>query len=719
MVIAGWCAIAAAATVTFEIREREDGDPVGEVLLQSGERSVLTDAKGRAALELPGEGPWSVTAVSDAYRPATVDVPAASDEPVRIWLDKAGADYEVVVEGLKVTADPTRHTIDGEMATKTAGTLDDSVRLVQSLPGVTVQREYSPSSGELSIRGSSAGDSRYYIDGIEIPYLYHYNQYASVFPAAQVDRLEMFPSTFSARYGDSVGAIVEATSRLAPPAGVHGSASLNFVMGGVELTAPIKGKWWVAASGRRSYQDLAGEGSAQYTVWPTFYDFLVRAEHGDDKQGTGLFLLGAGDRYTRAAGELDLLDPLEGATTPYLAFRHGFGVLGGRTRWNDGSVKGRWVAAVVHHHRNADLSGLGFEDLDEGRLTSRLDLEGRGGERVGWDAGYEANLERDVLRVSPVGDEGIRVAEEAPALARGVAVDDVLWRVRGGAYGTLHARFGDVSVLPGVRLDADSTIGELQVQPRVAARWSVADHTMVKAGGGRYSQRPESVDLFPGTGDPALPTTRSWQATVGIEQAFAGRWEVGVDAYRKWLQDPLLFAVDEPAVAVPRGDAYGVELVTRYRLRERFFLWGWLALQRTTLEDLDGITVPTDGDQSVSGGVVVSYDIGHWSFGGRYRFASGLPFTPIDRSLYDAGNDQWVPLPGALNSKRLPDYHKIDVRAEHTWNLRGWSLSATFEVWYVPKSATQLYPTWNYDYTEQGWVTGPSLLPLAGLRARF
>jgi TonB-dependent Receptor Plug Domain len=719
VVILCWPSLALAVPVSLQVRDRASGDPVADVIVQAADQQAVTDPTGAATLELAEPGPWTVSVVSEDFKPTQVTVTPPAEDPVRVWLERGAFEYEIVVEGLKVTADPTRHTVDGEMATKTAGTLDDSVRLVQSLPGVTVQREYSPSSGELSVRGSSAGDSRYYVDGVEIPYLYHYNQYASVFPAAQVDRLELFPSTFSAHYGDSVGAIVEATTRLEPPKAIHGSASLNFVMGGAEISAPVAGKWWLTASGRRSYQDLAGESSAQYTVWPTFHDFLVRAEHGDEEGGTGLFVLGAGDRYTRAAGELDLLDPYEGATTPYLAFRQAFEVLGARTRWAHGTTKGRWVAAVVHHRRAADLAGLGLEELDSGTLTSRLDATGRAPGALGWDAGYEFNLQRASLVVVPAGDDGLRVAEEAPWLARGTAVDDVMWRARGGAYGTLYARFGSVTVLPGLRVDADSTFGEVQLQPRAAVRRGLGDTTMLKAGGGRYTQRPETETLLPGSGDPNLPTTRSWQVTAGVEQAFAGRWEVGLDLYRKWLQDPLLYPIDAVPYAAPRGDAYGAELVTRYRLRERFFLWGWLALQRTTLEDLDGETVPADGDQAVSGGVVVSYDAGGWNFGGRYRYASGLPFTPLEGSLYDAGNDRWIPLPGELNSDRLPAYHKIDVRAEHTWQLRGWSVSLAFEVWYVPKPSTQLYPTWNYDYTEQGWVTGPTLLPLAGARARF
>ena len=242
---------------------------------------------------------------------------------------------------------------------------------------------------------------------------------------------------------------------------------------------------------------------------------------------------------------------------------------------------------------------------------------------------------------------------------------------------------------------------------------------MLKAGAGRYAQRPDSELLFEGTGDPDLPTTRSLQLSAGVEQAIAGRLELGLDVYRKWLTDPLLLLPTSPPVAAPSGDAWGVELLTRYRLRERFFLWGWLALQRTTLSPEEDVVVPADGDQLLSGGLVASLDVGRWNFGGRYRYASGLPFTPIEGSLYDAGSDLWFPLPGATNSARLPDYHKIDLRAAYTILLRGATLSLVAELWMVPKSSAQLYPTWNYDYSEQGFVIGPTFLPLLGVRARF
>jgi hypothetical protein len=711
--------VAAAADLALSVRERATGDAVEGASVRAGALQATTDAQGEATLPLEGAGPWLVEIAAEGLSAVSLTLESPPERPVKVWLVQEGGDYEVIVEGLKRTADPTRHSVDGEMALETPGTLDDSVRLVQSLPGVTVQREYSPTTGDLSVRGSAPGDSRYYLDGVEIPYLYHFNQYASVFPATQLDQLDLYPSTFSARYGGAVGAIVEGRSKLKPPEELHGSAHLNFVMGGAELSAPVGRGWWVAATGRRSYQDLAGEDSPQYTVWPTFHDFALRAEHGDEQDGTGIFALGAGDRYTRAAGELDVLDPLEAVTTPSLAYRQGFQLLGARRHWTAGQGEGRLVGAVVHHRRQGTLASLGSERLETLALTSRLDGSLRKDEHLGLDLGYELGAQRVALSVDDAGLLGVRVAEEAPILARGSSVDDALLRLQLALYGTARLEQGPVSVMPGLRLGSDSTaLGEPLVEPRLSTRWAFSEQGMLKLGGGRYAQRPDS-ELLLGSPDADLPTTSSWQVSAGWEQAFAGRLEVGLDLYHKWLFDPLVLPIDSAPYAVPRGEAQGIELITRYRLRERFFLWGWLALQSTKLQDPEQGTIPADGDQLLSGGLVASLDVGRWNLGARYRYASGLPFTPLEGSLYDAGTDSWYPLTGPTNSARLPDYHKVDLRAAYTWLLRGWSLSLTAEVWIVPRSSAQLYPTWNYDYTEQGWVIGPTLLPLVGARAKF
>ncbi len=716
-------AVCWAAEVRVTVRQRDDGDPVvGATVSDPSNEGVadpaVTDRRGRVTVDLPDDVS-TVTVEAPGFAPAEGSI---EEGRARVWLDRVPGDFEIVVEGLKPTSHATRHVVDGEQAMETPGTLDDAIRLVQSLPGVTVQREYSPTSGDLSVRGSSPGDSRYYLDGIEIPYLYHFNQYASVFPASQIDTLELFPSTFSSQYGDAVGGVVEARSKLTPPHSVHGSAHINFVMAGGDVRAPLSKRWWVSASGRRSYQDLAGEQTAQFTVWPTFHDFVVRAEHVEPNGGTGIFAFGAGDAYTRAVGELDLLDPVEADRTPSLAYAQNYEGVGVRHDWSgSGASGGRVVAAFVHHRRRGALQPTtGSEDLETQSLRTRFDASHDPETWFQLDGGWEGLLDFTTLTVTPAaGDDGIRVSEESPALARGLAVDDRLVRARGGLYGTAHLAAGPVRFMPGLRLSADTTAPELRPDPRLAVRWRAGEQTVLKLSGGRYTQRPATELQFEAISPQALPTTSSWQAGAGWEQTVSNRLELGLESYVKEASDPVFVPIDGPPEAFERGRAGGVELLTRYRMRDLFFLSGWVAVQRTLLTDPQGEVQPADGDQLLSGGIVASWDIGQTNLGFRYRLASGLPFTPIDGSIYDGASDRWIPVPGTANSDRLPTYHKVDARVAHELQFRGWDLTLSAEVWIVPRSSSQLYPIWNFDYREQDWVLGPTLLPLLGARARF
>jgi len=718
-----WLAGARAAEVDVILHDPEGRPVEGAQVQTAGEVMGQTTRRGRLTVDL-ADGAHELVIDAPGYLPVQAQVQVPRRRPVRVALRASDAELEIVVEGRRVSPHAVRHTVDAEQAMETPGTLDDAVRLVQALPGVTVQREYSPTSGDLSVRGAAPGDSRYFLDGIEIPYLYHFNQYASVFPTSQIGQLELLPSTFGASYGDAVGAVVDARSRLEPPRRARGSASVNFVMAGGDVRTPLTpdGDLWMSASGRRSYQDLAGEQTTQYPVWPVFHDYVLRVERGDARRGTGAFVMSAGDSYHRAVAELDVVSPLEAEESAVLAYREGFEVFGVHHRFHRDEVWGRVVGAAVGHRREGSLSDRGSEDLRAWTGVVRADLGGRVAPLVAWDAGTELRASDTTLQVEPGGPDALRVAEEVPALARGRSADAELLRRQLGVYGTARLGPDELVVMPGLRLEGDDAATEpvdrWQLGPRVAVRWAPGPDTRLRLATGRYTQRPDAEFLVPGAGAPDLPTTVSWQLAGGLQQAVAGRLEVAADAYLKRSVAPLFTPIDAPARAATAGEARGVELSTRYRLRERLFVWGWLAVQETTLL-LDGQIVAADGDQRVSGGLVASWDVGRTNLGARYRYASGLPYTPLQGSLYDAGTDRWVPLPGAPNSARMPAYHKLDLRLAYTWQLPGWTLTTSAEVWLVPKTSAQLYPSWNHDYTEQGWVRGPTVLPLLGVRARF
>ena len=146
----------------------------------------------------------------------------------------------------------------------------------------------------------------------------------------------------------------------------------------------------------------------------------------------------------------------------------------------------------------------------------------------------------------------------------------------------------------------------------------------------------------------------------------------------------------------------------------------WVGVARATVVDPAGRRISADGDQPVNAGLVGSLNLARGiNLGLRYRLGSGLPYTPVAGSLHDAAADAWIPIVGEKNAARLPLYQKLDLHFEKTWTMDRWQLSLLVELWYVPKASAQLYPTWNYNYTEQAWVLGPTMLPLLGARARF
>ena len=484
-------------------------------------------------------------------------------------------------------------------------------------------------------------------------------------------------------------------------------------MGGGSVQAPIHDEWWASAAARRSYLDIAGESSTQYPRWPRFADYNLRLEHGDEDKGTGLFGWGASDGWTRAAGELDALDPVAADDSPLLDFAQGFQVLGARHHWRQPNRDGRLVLAVVHHGRAAELSAGGEEDFQQWRFTSRTDTTWR---INGWsiDAGWEFIADQSALTVES-SPNGILVAEEAPWLGRGQDAQVSGWRGQGALYSTASQSVGNLRIMPGLRLAADTSDIGLLPEPRLATRYHISDQSVLKLGGGRYHQRADSDELLV---QPDLATTGSWQVAGGLEQTIANRLEFGLEGWAKWIDHPVIHPIDAPPQTVEKGRAKGMEFTSRYRLRERFYVWAWLALSQSEVL-VDRAYRPADGDQPISGGLVGSWDLGHWNLGLRYRYGAGMPWTPIVGSVFDASSDRWIPVAGDDNSTRFPAYQKIDLRIAHRFEFKGWQAQVSLEAWIVPKTSAQLFPVWNYDFTEQGWVRGPTVFPLLSGNARF
>ncbi len=708
-----WIGLASAAVIEGRVFQRGTGDPVAEVTLRMGETEVLADADGRFTLDVAPGTP--VDFLAGGYQPLTEVAPV--EGPWKVYLRRGDGDSIVVVEARRDSASVSVQHLDRERVLETPGTHEDPIRLLQSLPSVTQTPEFSPTAGDIAVRGGEPGDNRFFLDGVEIPYLYHYNQYSSVFHTRMLEDLTLYPSTFGSGFGNAVGAIVDTRSTWAHPKRPHGSVNFNLIMGGASAEIPIGADWTVRASGRRSYLDLIRSSSLQYTLFPTFHDWFGRVERAKGHTQLGLMTFGAGDAYDRYAGEPTLLDPWEQSENPVFSYRQSFEVVAFQhaTRTTEGSLVGN--VSYTHHRRDGDLpAAYAHTGADIGYLREDAVVTLRPWLTLA--GGGELRIARTELDVS-TSQAWPEVVEEAPLLGRGFSTTETLDRITGGLYVEPRLTVGPVRFLPGVRVDGDSLADTVVVDPRLGVHWHIVDDTQLRASAGLYSQFPDVAMYSAVLGLPDAAPIRSQQVAFGFDQAIAGRLEVGVDGWARWLENLI---VAEPGVAPVdgvSGRAQGISVTSRYRLREVFFASASVDLSRST-RTVDATTAPSDFDQPFAVNLVGSWTVvPTWNVGLRYRASAGLPYTPVVDGLYEATSDRYLPVYGATNSARLPTYQKVDAHVEKRFELRTVSITPYAELWYVPKGSNVMYQAWSYDYDQVEPVRGPGFLPLVGVRGEI
>jgi hypothetical protein len=118
---------------------------------------------------------------------------------------RGGNPYETVVEGERQTLEVTRRTLQRQQMTSVPGTFGDPIRVIQTLPGI----QRAPFGlGLLLVRGSNPDDTGIYVDGHEVPSLFHFLGGPSIFNAEMLESIDLYPGGFPARFGRHHGGAV-------------------------------------------------------------------------------------------------------------------------------------------------------------------------------------------------------------------------------------------------------------------------------------------------------------------------------------------------------------------------------------------------------------------------------------------------------------------------------------------------------------------------------
>ena len=126
--------------------------------------------------------------------------------------------------------------------------------MIEALPGVTPIASGLPF---FYVRGAPPGNVGYFLDGVRVPYLYHIGLGPSVIHPGLVERVDLYPGGYPARFGRFTGGIV-AGETTAPRTDFHGEYNVRlFDLGALAETGFAGDRGTALAAFRYSYTAAA------------------------------------------------------------------------------------------------------------------------------------------------------------------------------------------------------------------------------------------------------------------------------------------------------------------------------------------------------------------------------------------------------------------------------------------------------------------------------
>jgi outer membrane receptor protein involved in Fe transport len=651
----------------------------GITIAGSPEAGAVTDPDGVFELRDLPAGAHRVTIAAEGFLDRTiahVEVAPGATEWLQVSLQALPTHVEeiVVTPGRHAVIreeQAAAHTLRGDDTTIVPNMGGDVSRVVEQLPGVTAPDH----SAAFHLRGSTARDVSFVLDGLELYAPFHLGSFQSPFSfidAEMVEAVDVVAGGFTAEMGDRHGGFVELATGPADPPPRSGIELGSLHTRASHATPLASGSLLVSARAWYPEELRATTQLGEDGLDPRFQDVYAKGTWAlNPNTVLSAHALWAGDRIRFVesdGGERVTADSTSGhgwvralrswspavSTDTVLSAGRLRRVRGGISEPED-------VPTPVEDERTVDFFGL-RHDLAWERSPAGL-----------LKAGFEvrplrAEYRRNGQTLAPGGTSLAAYLAHRSGLSEALAVE------------------------LGMRWERQTYTGDTQWSPRAHAAWRPTERTEVKVALGAYSQSQRIYELRIEDGETEfLPAERSRQVEATLLHCFGDALSLRVDAYDHRLSrlhpryenrwNPLeLFPEteqDRVLVAPERARLRGVELLLRGDAG-RAFHW-WASYARASAKDvIGGEDVPRSWDQPHAGRALVAYRWGPgWSVSLAGTARTGWPTTPVWGRLTE-GEPEAVA--GARNSARFAAYARLDAKVSRTFSMGRGRLRLQLEV---------------------------------------
>ena len=702
-------------------------------------------------------GNYSLEITSDGYETGflkDINVVPNQNLTFSIGLNKIAKNIDEVIitkKQYKTTAESplSLRNITSEEVQKNAGSTRDVSKAILSFPGVGSTATFR---NDLFIRGGSSAENKFYIDGIEVPIINHFQtQGASGGPRGIITidfikDVDFYSGAFPASRNGALSSLFEFNLKQARKDKLGYKAVIGLDDMQLMADGPLsKDQSWTGLfSIRKSNLQLLFKAIG-LPFLPSYYDatFKISKKY---QSGDELFFLGLGAKDSFKFNEnadptlsnLTLIDQLPVSPQWNYTVGAGYRHLAENGNWLLTMSRNMLDNQALKYYRNIETP----ENLLYNYKSQESENKIRFDRNFTW-SDYQFSTGTNVNFSKYYNNSTIKnVTQNA------INFDDVLSEINVFQYGlyiqTAKKFFNDqLQLSAGIRVDAsdynENTQNPLdQFSPRFSLSYKINPEFALNFNTGIYYQLPAYTSLgFKENGlfsnKETLSYIKNSHLVGGVEYNGKNNLRLTVEGYyKKYKNYPFSlrnqislaniganFGVvgNEPLDSRGFGETYGIEFLAQKRTVNNFYGIVAYTFGYSKFSNAAGNLLPSSWDSRHIVAVTAGkYLKRNWNLGARFRMQSGLPETPYDlqrSSLVNIWNISNGPLKNfdLLNSTRGNLSHQLDLRAEKKWVFKKWQFTAYMDIVnaYGSKSPSKL-PVVNLqrDANNNGIIANPT-----------
>lgn len=701
---------------------------------------ATTDDKGNFLFEQVPAGEIQLVVTQVNYQRLERSFQVSQDvSGISIFIERESySAFETTIVDQKQKRDQSAKALKQEQFLQLPGSGGDPVKAVQNLPGVN---RVSGFSSQVVIQGSSPQDTKYTIEGHEIPIVFHFGGLTSVVIPEAVEQVDYLSAGYGPEFSRAMGGVIALKTRK-PDVQDREKKGFFFVdnlKAGALMEGKINDQSSYLISGRFSYvglflrQALKNNDSLNLTVAPEFSDLnFIYFNQLNEKDELKVDFLASRDTLGFVLKEPVKTDPsIRGTFKNETNF---YRVIPTWTRKWDADRISRLSVGAGRNNLLVDI-GSNYFELKTFSTSVRGEWDQKfssvWNSQFGFDNQY---LQTKVDFKLPVfnGSGGVsNPISTAPVKDASVSakLSDI------GLYWRNEVQPSDSKwvYLPSLRLDQFGLTREKFVSPRMAVKYNIDDSLLLKAAAGIYYQAPQPQETSIDYGNPEISSPSALHSTFGFEKDFREGAAQGLSFSSNYFRRDFKNLVVNSSEMITRdgalvpevysnkggGQAQGIES----QLKFDFTKWqGWVSYTYSESKRWDPAKPEYffQYDQTHNFNLLASYEyVRNWKFSGRYRYVTGNPYTPIVGGIFDSNNDVYIPVRGPIYSERQQAFQQLDLRADKKWILdtEVWSFYIDIQNVLNAKNPEQI--RYSYDYSQKEEVMGLPILPALGIKGEF